>query len=168
MVLKQCQSPEWHLIIPDPKEFASDIAETYPEKQVTLVHSGPQLLPRFDLCLHEECEYSCYCSLSRLASYGIWCRCLVGMRVLSDLGVNVMLSSRVDLSTKTKRTLRTCDGRFISAELIVRPSPFVSAKSPDINRLALLDIFSFFAQGKNRTRLLLHPSPPIASTHVLE
>ncbi len=37
-------------------QFATDIKHFYPEKKVTLVHSGPQLLPRFDRWLHEQSE----------------------------------------------------------------------------------------------------------------
>lgn len=39
-------------------EFASDIKSIFPEKEVTLVHSGTQLLPRFDVWMHNESEYS--------------------------------------------------------------------------------------------------------------
>ena len=38
-------------------QFATDIKQHYPEKRVTLVHSGPQLLPRFDRWLHDQSEY---------------------------------------------------------------------------------------------------------------
>ena len=34
-------------------EFATDIADVYPNKTVTLVHSRGQLLPRFDRWMHE-------------------------------------------------------------------------------------------------------------------
>ena len=33
-------------------EFATDIADVYPSKEVTLVHSRDQLLPRFDKWMH--------------------------------------------------------------------------------------------------------------------
>lgn len=35
-------------------EFATDIADVYPEKPVTLIHSRGQLLPRFDKWMHES------------------------------------------------------------------------------------------------------------------
>ena len=50
---------------------------------------------------------------------------LLAMKILTGLGVEVMLSMRVDLSSKTKSTLRTCDGRHISAELIVSGSTII-------------------------------------------
>ena len=34
-------------------EFATDIADVYPNKEVTLVHSRGQLLPRFDKWMHD-------------------------------------------------------------------------------------------------------------------
>jgi hypothetical protein len=34
-------------------EFATDIADVYPNKEVTLVHSRDQLLPRFDKRMHD-------------------------------------------------------------------------------------------------------------------
>ena len=34
-------------------EFATDIADVYPDKEITLVHSRDQLLPRFDKKMHE-------------------------------------------------------------------------------------------------------------------
>ena len=34
-------------------EFATDIADMYPNKEVTLVHSQDQLLPRFDKRMHD-------------------------------------------------------------------------------------------------------------------
>ncbi|KAF8333033.1 uncharacterized protein EI90DRAFT_2971147 [Cantharellus anzutake] len=78
-------------------QFATDIKGFYGEgKEVTLVHSGDRLLPRFDKWMHEQIIVQ-----------------------LERLGVKVLLSSRVDLSSKTERTLRTCDGRLISAELIL-------------------------------------------------
>ena len=34
-------------------EFATDIADVYPNKEVALVHSRDQLLPRFDKWMHD-------------------------------------------------------------------------------------------------------------------
>ena len=40
---------------PEPStEFATDIADVYPGKEVTLVHSRDQLLPRFDKWMHDS------------------------------------------------------------------------------------------------------------------
>jgi NADH dehydrogenase FAD-containing subunit len=45
-------------------EFASDIKSVYPEKSVTLIHSRKQLLPNFDVQVHEAAE-------SRLLELGV-------------------------------------------------------------------------------------------------
>jgi apoptosis-inducing factor 2 len=37
-------------------EYATDIAEVFPQKRVTLLHSRHQLLPRFSESMHEESE----------------------------------------------------------------------------------------------------------------
>ena len=34
-------------------EFTTDIADVYPNKEVTLIHSQDQLLPRFDKRMHD-------------------------------------------------------------------------------------------------------------------
>lgn len=39
-------------------QFATDIADVYPEKRVTLLHSRAQLLPRFMPEMHDESKYS--------------------------------------------------------------------------------------------------------------
>jgi NADH dehydrogenase FAD-containing subunit len=85
-------------------ELASDSADIYPEKHVTLIHSGPRLLPRFNEWMHKEATGS-----------------------LTDLGIDIILGARVNLSTlqtvtsggKTSRTVKTFDGRVIKADLIV-------------------------------------------------
>ncbi|KAG8682090.1 hypothetical protein FRC09_017023 [Ceratobasidium sp. 395] len=81
-------------------QFASDTAALYPHKAVTLVHSGTRLLPRFGEWMHDA-----------------------AMEGLKDLGVTVLLSSRVDLHSAEdhdgKRTLRTVDGRRVGAELVL-------------------------------------------------
>ncbi|KAH7340234.1 hypothetical protein B0J17DRAFT_568928 [Rhizoctonia solani] len=81
-------------------QFASDAAALYPRKNITLVHSGAQLLPRFNVWMHNA-----------------------AMEGLKELGVSVLLSSRVDLNSAEdhdgKRTLRTVDGRRIGAELVL-------------------------------------------------
>ena len=35
-------------------EYATDIAEAFPDKPVTLLHSRKQLLPKFDVKMHEQ------------------------------------------------------------------------------------------------------------------
>lgn len=88
-------------------QFASDIKELYPEKQVTLLHSRSRLLPRFDPLMHSEVA-----------------------RGLEDLGVDLLLSTRLDLASlsepctqsaqgKPTRSVRTTTGRTLSADLVL-------------------------------------------------
>jgi len=92
-------------------QFASDIKDLYPEKHVTLLHSRAQLLPRFSPLMHNEIA-----------------------RGLEDIGVELLLSTRLDLSslsehrkqsrlpngnTSHPRTVRTTDGRTLSADLVL-------------------------------------------------
>ncbi|KAG8686945.1 hypothetical protein FRC08_012248 [Ceratobasidium sp. 394] len=84
-------------------QFASDAAALYPQKDITLVHSGARLLPRFGEWMHNA-----------------------AMEGLKELGVTVLLSSRVDLASAKdhdgKRTLQIINGRRVGAELVVRPT----------------------------------------------
>jgi len=88
-------------------QFASDIKDVYPEKHVTLLHSRARLLPRFDPLMHNEIA-----------------------RGLEDLGVELLLSTRLDLASLSEhskqsadghhtRTVRTTTGRSISADLVL-------------------------------------------------
>lgn len=83
----------------EPTELASDIAVTYgSSKQVTLTHSRAQLLPRFDPWMHEKAAAR-----------------------LSELGVELVLGSRVDLgsSSSDKRSFKLMDGRELKGDLTV-------------------------------------------------
>ena len=52
--VRECKRPTVVTNLPDPSvEFATDIADVYPNKEVTLVHSRDQLLPRFDKWMHD-------------------------------------------------------------------------------------------------------------------
>ncbi|KZS95167.1 hypothetical protein SISNIDRAFT_439211 [Sistotremastrum niveocremeum HHB9708] len=57
-------------------QFASDIKDVYPEKNVTLLHSRSRLLPRFDCVMHSEI-----------------------IKSFDDLGVRTILNDRLDLSS---------------------------------------------------------------------
>ncbi|KAH8829600.1 hypothetical protein DL96DRAFT_1598790 [Flagelloscypha sp. PMI_526] len=72
-------------------QYASDIKDLYPTKEVTLVHSRAQLLPRFNEYLH-------YASIEKL----------------EELGVKVVLSSRVN-----GRELFLSTGEKVGAELVL-------------------------------------------------
>ncbi len=77
-------------------EFASDIAAVYPfSKRITLVHSRPLLLNRFDKFMHEKAYAK-----------------------LKEMGVDVHLDSRVTMAKdEGKVVLR--DGTEVEADLIV-------------------------------------------------
>jgi len=88
-------------------QFASDIKDVYPEKHVTLLHSRSRLLPRFDPLMHSEIAQG-----------------------LEDLGVELLLSTRLDLASlsehgkitedgKRLRTVRTTAGRSLTADLVL-------------------------------------------------
>ena len=54
MVSVSASDPPVVKSLPDPStEFATDIADVYPNKEITLVHSRDQLLPRFDKRMHD-------------------------------------------------------------------------------------------------------------------
>ncbi|OBZ73235.1 Apoptosis-inducing factor B [Grifola frondosa] len=90
-------------------QYATDIAEIYPAKRVTLLHSRSALLPRFDQSMHVEI-----------------------MSALAALNVNTILGDRLDLSSlsprktvrigtsgKEERVVRTEGGREVRAELVL-------------------------------------------------
>lgn len=81
-------------------EMATDIIATHGQtKKVTLLHSRPNLLNRFDVALHEA-----------------------AMKRMGEFGIEVILGSRVDGSFINKTEggkVRTTDGREVEADLIV-------------------------------------------------
>jgi hypothetical protein len=80
--------------------MATDIIATHGQtKKVTLLHSRPNLLNRFDVALHEA-----------------------AMKRMKEFGIEVILGSRVDGSFINKTEggkVRTTDGREVEADLIV-------------------------------------------------
>ncbi|KAJ3551272.1 hypothetical protein NM688_g4798 [Phlebia brevispora] len=87
-------------------QYATDIAEVFPNKSVTLLHSRKQLLPRFDHAMHEEI-----------------------LSTLDSLNVKTILGDRLDLTSLQKRvdpksglpvyTVRTQSGQELSAGAVV-------------------------------------------------
>lgn len=52
--VRECNQPTSCMGLHDRfTEFATDIADVYPTKEVTLVHSRDHLLPRFDKWMHD-------------------------------------------------------------------------------------------------------------------
>lgn len=79
-------------------EIAMDVKTYYPEKQVTLVHSRAQLLPRFGPRLHRHV-----------------------LIILKEKGVNVILEARPGIveEENEKTALRFGDGQVLSFDLVV-------------------------------------------------
>ncbi|TCD67840.1 hypothetical protein EIP91_011902 [Steccherinum ochraceum] len=87
-------------------QYATDIADIYPSKTVTLLHSRPRLLPRFDESMHAEI-----------------------MGALSSLNVTTILGDRLDLSGPPRsernkdgileHVVRTVSGREIRASVVL-------------------------------------------------
>ncbi|KAJ7607785.1 hypothetical protein DFH06DRAFT_1111764 [Mycena polygramma] len=94
-------------------QFATDIAEVYPEKRVTLLHSRARLLPRFDGAMHTEI-----------------------LQALESANVDVILGERLDLAaTGSERTVRTTTGRSIAADLVL----LCTGQRPNTELLRALD-----------------------------
>ncbi|KAJ6452884.1 hypothetical protein C8R47DRAFT_262616 [Mycena vitilis] len=94
-------------------QFATDIAEVYPEKRVTLLHSRHRLLPRFDGAMHTEI-----------------------LQALESANVDVILGERLDLAaTGSERTVRTTTGRSIAADLVL----LCTGQRPNTELLRALD-----------------------------
>jgi NADH dehydrogenase FAD-containing subunit len=79
-------------------QMAGDIKSVYPEKQVLLVHSGKQLLPRFGKKLHDYV-----------------------VPVLTNMGIEVMLNQRPTGVSPTARSLQFKDGSIDEFDLVVFP-----------------------------------------------
>ncbi|GJE90645.1 hypothetical protein PsYK624_067890 [Phanerochaete sordida] len=87
-------------------QYSTDIAEVWPNKRVTLLHSRKQLLPRFNEAMHEEI-----------------------MTTLSERNVKVVLGERLDLSAPpktvvsengvTERVARTQSGKELQAGVVL-------------------------------------------------
>ncbi|OSX62710.1 hypothetical protein POSPLADRAFT_1056076 [Postia placenta MAD-698-R-SB12] len=89
-------------------QYATDIADVFPDKKVTLLHSRQQLLPRFSQAMHNEI-------LSTLHT----------MNITTILGERLDVPSLISGETATvadgkkERVVRTLSGREIRAELVL-------------------------------------------------
>ncbi|KAJ3497804.1 hypothetical protein NLJ89_g10300 [Agrocybe chaxingu] len=87
-------------------QFATDIKSVYPAKKVTLLHSRKQLLPRYDIKMHEEILRSC-----------------------ENMDIEVILGERLDMDSvedgkgkhneRGQKVVRTVTGREIAADLLL-------------------------------------------------
>ncbi|KAI0073966.1 FAD/NAD(P)-binding domain-containing protein [Panus rudis PR-1116 ss-1] len=87
-------------------QYATDIAEVFPNKPVTLLHSRDQLLPKFDERMHDEI-----------------------LETMQSLNVTTILGERLDLSWpgktvinekgESERIVRTLSGREVRAGMIL-------------------------------------------------
>ena len=76
-------------------EFATDIADVYPNKEVTLVHSRDQLLPGFDKWMHDTSTVlhrSTACSVAHAFNVSVSNR-------LREMNVRLLLNTRIDLNS---------------------------------------------------------------------
>ncbi|KAI0346296.1 FAD/NAD(P)-binding domain-containing protein [Trametopsis cervina] len=102
-------------------QYAGDIAEKYPGKHVTLLHSRPRLLPKYNYAMHTQI-----------------------LAALHKLGVEVILNERLVLSSPgavssstQEQVLKSTAGREISARLVLlctgqRPNTeLISAALPE-------------------------------------
>lgn len=85
-------------------------------KRVTLTHSRAQLLPRFDPWMHERAAAR-----------------------LSELGVELVLGSRVDLGSLSsdRRSFRLLDGRQLEGDLTVSQSVRVRFVAKGVHALTV-------------------------------
>ncbi|KAG8739616.1 hypothetical protein FRC10_005387 [Ceratobasidium sp. 414] len=106
-------------------QFATDLKEVYPTKNVTLLHSRERLLPKFVQGMHDKIH-----------------------ETMADLGVTVLLGERLDLQTtlpenaeyneRGERIVKTVSGRGVAADLVLlctgqRPNTdLVRQLAPDV------------------------------------
>jgi len=120
-------------------EMAADIKSFFPEKNVTLIHSRAQLLPRFGKRLHDHAA-----------------------KALTDLGVDLKLEERPtvsrhdshDIDASGQSTLRFKDGHEERFDLVVS-KPSCTALASFLTLLSLLDSLHWPA-----TQHGLHRMPP--------
>ncbi|KAI5890714.1 FAD/NAD(P)-binding domain-containing protein [Schizophyllum commune H4-8] len=125
-------------------QFATDIADVHPEKRVTLLHSRPQLLPRFSQEMHNEI-----------------------LRQMNRLNINVVLGERLDVrsvaekqsSESGERVVRTVSGRELAADLVL----MCTGQKPNTETLRALEPALLNDEGRVRvTRTLQLDSPAFA------
>ncbi|KAL1704895.1 hypothetical protein EV121DRAFT_204690 [Schizophyllum commune] len=125
-------------------QFATDIADVYPEKRVTLLHSRTQLLPRFSQEMHNEI-----------------------LRQMNRLNINVVLGERLDVqsvaekksSESGERVVRITSGRELAADLVL----MCTGQKPNTETLRALEPTLLNEEGRVRvTRTLQLNSPAFA------
>ncbi|KAH7925986.1 FAD/NAD(P)-binding domain-containing protein [Leucogyrophana mollusca] len=136
-------------------QFASDIADVYPNKHVTLLHSRNRLLPRFDPSIHDEILQS-----------------------LVELNVEVITGERLDLQSvhetsgqKTatgSRMVRTMSGREIAADLLL----LCTGQIPNTALLEKMDSRTIvpekgMARVLQTMQLSVPPSPPTSGSETM-
>ncbi|KAL4248994.1 FAD/NAD(P)-binding domain superfamily protein [Abortiporus biennis] len=132
-------------------QYATDIAEVFPSKHVTLLHSRKRLLPRFDERMHDEI-------LSSMSS----------MNISTILGERLDLSwpGKIQVNSKgvTERTVRTLSGREVKADLIM----LCTGQTPNTSSLRDLSPDSIVVDGPSkgmiRVNRYLQVSVPAPST----
>lgn len=124
-------------------QYTTDIAEAFPDKPVTLLHSRKQLLPRFDVKMHDQV-----------------------VERMSELSVNLLLGERLDLSsvsasalnTNEEHVLRTTSGREIRAGLVL----LCTGQKPNTELLRKFAPDAIVADGPNKGFIRVNRSLQIA------
>jgi hypothetical protein len=129
-------------------ECATDIKWKHPRTNVTLLHSRAQLLPRFDPLLGRKGMFSPGSTVIILISTHS-----PALAALVDMGINVHLSSRLDLASlkapakpNGNRTARTTDGKELAASLVL----LCTGQSPNTELMRGLVPESIVAEGDSR------------------
>ena len=141
-------------------EYATDIKDAYPDKPVTLLHSRERVLPKFHPSMHDQS------TALRLFStlLGLTWDVTVVQR-MSDLGIDVILGERLDLSsvptsalnTTQEHTLRTVSGREIRASLVASTCTYPTWRLADTSH-------SYSVQAKSQIRnycAMFFPTPSL-------
>ncbi|KAL1728808.1 hypothetical protein EV714DRAFT_274270 [Schizophyllum commune] len=122
-------------------QLSTDIADVYPEKRVTLLHSRAQLLPRFMPEMHDEI-----------------------LRQMERLKLEVILGERIDMQTINdkksndagERIARTMSGRDLTADLIL----ICTGQKPNTGILKSLDPTLLVSDGRARVKRTLQLDSP--------
>ncbi|GJF00070.1 FAD/NAD(P)-binding domain-containing protein [Phanerochaete sordida] len=130
-------------------QYATDIADAYPDKPVALLHSREQLLPKFDQRMHDKI-------LARM----------------KELGVNLVLGERLDLSsvppsaltTTKEHVLRTLSGREIPAGLVL----LCTGQRPNTELLRGVAPESIIADGPKKGQVLVSRAMQLAERSTKE
>ncbi|KIP04635.1 hypothetical protein PHLGIDRAFT_25487 [Phlebiopsis gigantea 11061_1 CR5-6] len=126
-------------------QYATDIADVFPQKRVTLLHSRKQLLPKYEERMHDEI-----------------------MSSLSEMNVKAVLGERLDLSVPPKivhiadgtkeRVVKTQSGRELHAGLVL----LCTGQRPNTALLQAAIPDAIIAEGASKGLARVHRSMQVA------